>query len=128
MFVALLNPWANPTPSPFKAAWINEFENGLLAYFILYGTVLAVGAMLDSRERLAQQQTEAARLSEQLSKFQLSALRHQIEPHFLFNSLNAIAGLVRETRSEDAITSAGFAVFARENTRALSGPPMQIVG
>jgi two-component system LytT family sensor kinase len=114
LLVALLNPWANPTPSPFKAAWLNEFENGLLAYFILYGTVLAVGAMLDSRERLAQQQTEAARLSEQLSKAQLSVLRHQIEPHFLFNSLNAIAGLVRENRNDDAVSMiAGFSDFLR---------------
>jgi hypothetical protein len=114
LLVALLNPWANPTPSPFKAAWLNEFENGLLAYFILYGTVLAVGSMLDSRERLAQQQTEAARLSEQLSKAQLSVLRHQIEPHFLFNSLNAIAGLVRENRNDDAVSMiAGFSDFLR---------------
>jgi two-component system LytT family sensor kinase len=114
LLVALLNPWANPTPSPFKAAWLNEFENGLLAYFILYGTVLAVGSMLDSRQRLAQQQTEAARLSEQLSKAQLSVLRHQIEPHFLFNSLNAIAGLVRENRNDDAVSMiAGLSDFLR---------------
>ena len=52
--------------------------------------------MLDSRERLALQQTETARLNEQLSKAQLDALRRQIEPHFLFNTLNAVAGLVRE--------------------------------
>jgi LytS/YehU family sensor histidine kinase len=110
----LLNPWANPTPIPFEAAWLKEFENGLLAHFILYGTVLAVGSGLDSRERLAQQQTEAARLSEQLSKAQLRALRHQIEPHFLFNSLNAIAGLVRENRNDDAVSMiAGLSDFLR---------------
>jgi hypothetical protein len=112
LFEALLNPWANPTPTRFEAAWVREFENGLLAYFILYGTVLAVGSMLESRELLAQQQTEAARLSEQLSKAQLSVLRHQIEPHFLFNSLNAIAGLVRENRNDDAVSMiAGFSDF-----------------
>jgi LytS/YehU family sensor histidine kinase len=110
----LLNPWANPIPMPFEAAWLKEFENGLLAHFILYGTVLAVGSMLDSRERLAQQQTEAARLSEQLSKAQLRALRHQIEPHFLFNTLNAIAGLVRENRNDDAVSMiVGFSDFLR---------------
>ena len=114
LFEALLNPWANPTPTRFEAAWLREFENGLLAYFILYGTILAVGSMLDSRERLAQQQTEAARLSEQLSKAQLSVLRHQIEPHFLFNALNAIAGLVRENRNDDAVSMiAGLSGFLR---------------
>jgi two-component system LytT family sensor kinase len=111
----LLNPWAIlPDPGPFTALWSNKFYNGLLSHLILYGTILLVGAMLDSRERLAQQQTEAARLSAQLSKAQLSVLRHQIEPHFLFNTLNAIAGLVREYRNDAAVSMiAGLSDFLR---------------
>jgi two-component sensor histidine kinase len=104
-FEVWLDPWAYPGgPKPFTKTWSLEFYNGLLAYIILYGTLLAVSAMLESRERLAQQQTEAARLSEQLSKSQLSALRRQIEPHFLFNTLNAIAGLVRDHQNETAVS------------------------
>jgi two-component system LytT family sensor kinase len=99
-----LNPWAlSPAPESFAQLWLHKFDNGLLADVILYGVILLVGSMLDSRERLARQQTETARLNEQLSKAQLSALRRQIEPHFLFNTLNAIAGLVREKRNDDAI-------------------------
>ncbi|HZW93842.1 MAG TPA: histidine kinase [Candidatus Eremiobacteraceae bacterium] len=99
-----LNPWAlSPAPESFAQLWLHKFDNGLLADVILYGVILLVGSMLDSRERLARQQTETARLNEQLSKVQLSALRRQIEPHFLFNTLNAIAGLVREKRDDDAI-------------------------
>lgn len=111
----ILDPWTNQGgPTPFSKAWSSEFYNGLLAYFILYGTMLAVASMLDSRERLAQQQTEAARLSEQLSRAQLSALRHQIEPHFLFNTLNAIAGLVRDHRNDAAVSMiAGLSDFLR---------------
>jgi LytS/YehU family sensor histidine kinase len=60
--------------------------------------------MLDYKERLARQQTEAMRLSEQLSTAQLNALRRQIEPHFLFNTLNAIVGLVREGRNDAAVS------------------------
>jgi len=40
---------------------------------------------------------------EQLSKAQLNALRRQLEPHFLFNTLHTIAGLVRDTRKEAAV-------------------------
>jgi LytS/YehU family sensor histidine kinase len=70
--------------------------------------------MLDSRERLSLQQTETARLNEQLSKAQLNALRRQIEPHFLFNTLNAIAGLVREKRNDAAVGMiAGLSDFLR---------------
>jgi two-component system LytT family sensor kinase len=100
----LLNPWAtSPPPGPFADVLFYKFYNGLLACLILYGILLLVGYMLDSRERLALQQTEAARLNEQLSKAQLNALRRQIEPHFLFNTLNAIAGLVREKRNDAAV-------------------------
>ena len=101
----LLNPWAKPgAPDPFLHFWLYKFYNGLLSYVFLYGAILAVTYGLDSRETLARQQTETARLNEQLSKAQLNALRRQIEPHFLFNTLNAIAGLVRERRDDAAVS------------------------
>jgi two-component system LytT family sensor kinase len=111
----LLNPWAlSPGPDPFVQLWWHKFLNGLLGYLFLYGTILLVSYMLDSRSRLALQQTEAARLNEQLSKAQLNALRRQIEPHFLFNTLNAIAGLVREKRNDAAVSMiAGLSDFLR---------------
>jgi two-component system, LytTR family, sensor kinase len=101
----LLNPYAKaPASSAFSKTFWESFYNGLLACFLLYSAILLVSHLLESRERLARQQTEAARLNEQLVKAQLSALRRQIEPHFLFNTLNAIAGLVREKRDDAAIT------------------------
>jgi two-component system, LytTR family, sensor kinase len=99
---------------PFAPLWFDRFDNGILSYLVLYTAVLALGYVLDSRARIAYQQTETARLNEQLSKAQLDALRHQIEPHFLFNSLNAVAGLVREGRNDDAVsTIAGLSDFLR---------------
>ena len=63
---------------------------------------------------MAFQQTETARLNEQLSKAQLNALRQEIEPHFLFNTLNAVAGLVREGRNDVAVSMiAGLSDFLR---------------
>jgi sensor histidine kinase YesM len=111
----MLNPWArSETPEPFVDLWLHKFNSGLLAYVILYGAILLVGYLLDSQQRLAAQETEAARLNEQLSKAQLNALRRQIEPHFLFNTLNAIAGLVREKRNDDAVRMiAGLSDFLR---------------
>jgi two-component system, LytTR family, sensor kinase len=101
----LLNPFAKVTsPEPFVTLWLDKFYNGLLSFTVLYGFILAVSYVLDSRDRLAFQQTESARLSEQLSKAQLNALRRQIEPHFLFNTLNAISGLVREKRNDAAVS------------------------
>src|SRR5215472_12671812 len=100
----LLNPWAySQDPGRFLTLLSHKFWNGLVSFLLLYASVLAISYALEYRERLARQQAETARLNEQLSKAQLSALRRQIEPHFLFNTLNAIAGLVREGRSDDAV-------------------------
>jgi hypothetical protein len=111
----MLNPWAHvPGPEPFAVLWLQKFYNSLLLYVLLYGAILLVSHVLDSRERLALQQTETARLNEQLSKAQLNALRQQIEPHFLFNTLNAIAGLVREKQNDAAVNMiSGLSDFLR---------------
>lgn len=114
-FERILNPWADPSGPGlfFHLLWF-RFFSGLISYLILYVAILGVGYALESRDRLARQQTETARLSEQLSRAQLDSLRRQVEPHFLFNSLNAIAGLVREGRSEAAVTTiAGLSDFLR---------------
>jgi two-component system LytT family sensor kinase len=111
----LFNPYAYSSISGhFVSLWLNKFYNGILSSLVLYAGLLAVSYGLNSRARLARQQTETARLNEELSKAQLHALRQQIEPHFLFNTLNAVAGLVREQRNDDAVTMiAGLSDFLR---------------
>jgi two-component system LytT family sensor kinase len=110
-----LNPWAkNPGPEAFGYLWLHTFYERVLSYSVVYGAILLVSFMLDSRERLANEQTVTARLNEQLSKAQLNALRRQIEPHFLFNTLNAVAALVREKRNDAAVSMiAGLSDFLR---------------
>jgi LytS/YehU family sensor histidine kinase len=61
-------------------------------YFALLGCVHAYSYFVEARTREA----EAARLEAQLSEARLGALRMQLNPHFLFNSLNALSALVRE--------------------------------
>jgi two-component system LytT family sensor kinase len=115
----MLNPWT-PTlpPGAFLDLWRNKSYNQLLVSLIFYGCILLVGYLLESRERLAEQKLEAAQLSEQLAKAQLSALRHQIEPHFLFNALNAVSGLVREGNNDGAVDMiAGLSDLLRHSLR-----------
>lgn len=115
MWEEWLNPWAlKPGPDPFIQLSLNKFYNGMLSTVILYGLLLLVGHILVSQRRFAMQQAETARLNEQLTKAQLNALRRQIEPHFLFNTLNSIAGLVREQRNEAAVNMlVGLSDFLR---------------
>jgi two-component system LytT family sensor kinase len=122
-FQWLLNPYLY-APTPFATLLRVKVLNSLLASFILYGTVVIVGQMLESRARLAAQQMETVRLNEQLSREQFNALRRQIEPHFLFNTLNGIAGLIREDRNEDAVSMiAGLSDFLRH---LLKDSPQQV--
>ena len=101
----LLNPWAISGGSgEFIPLLASKFGADLLSNFVLYVSILAITYVLDSKDRIARQQTETARLNEALSKAQLHALRRQLEPHFLFNALNAISGLVREKRNDDAVS------------------------
>ena len=100
-----LNPFAvTPPPGPYGQLLFTKFYAGFVVCLMLYAAILAVGHLLDAHERLAWARTETARLNEQLSKAQLEALRRQIEPHFLFNTLNSIAGLVREKKNDAAVS------------------------
>ena len=99
----LLDPWSTAGSSVFLRLWIDRIYRTLLQSLLLYVAILGTGYVLYSRERLQQQYMEKLSLSEQLTSAQLQALRSQLEPHFLFNALNAIAGQVRENRNDAAV-------------------------
>jgi len=71
---------------------------GFGVYFALVGIQHSFFYFAQARER----ETQAARLAAQLSEARLGALRMQLNPHFLFNSLNAITVLVRDGNTGDA--------------------------
>jgi sensor histidine kinase YesM len=75
-------------------------------YWAFLGTVLAVENYQKYRERekeAAALQLRAFQLESQLAKAQLQALRMQLNPHFLFNTLHSISALVREDNKTLAI-------------------------
>jgi two-component system, LytTR family, sensor kinase len=67
-------------------------------YFTVLGCVYAFTYFVEAREREA----HASRLAAQLAEARLGALRTQLNPHFLFNSLNALSVLVREPNTPAA--------------------------
>lgn len=104
MLVVRLDPYGRTEPK--QPYWHNvrwHFLEGVVSFLVLYGAILAVNAVLESRARLLRERAATAQLNEQLSKAQLDAVRRQIEPHFLFNTLNAVSSLVRAQRHEDAV-------------------------
>jgi len=99
----LSNPYAYAGADPFGLLWEGKFLGNLVVDVILYGVIVAISTSVNAHNRLWHQRAAGARLSESLAQAQLAALRVQIEPHFIFNSLNAVTGLIREKRDHDAI-------------------------
>jgi signal transduction histidine kinase len=65
---------------------------GVIVYICVAGMAHAVRYFLEARER----EVQLARLSEQLAGARFSALQSQLNPHFLFNTLNTIAVRARD--------------------------------
>jgi two-component system LytT family sensor kinase len=70
-----------------------ELVDNLHLAVLTYWIVLVVMRGLESSRRLREERLRRAELETQLAQSQLQALRTQIQPHFLFNTLNAISAL-----------------------------------
>lgn len=71
----------------------------LATYWVTVGGYYAV----EFYKRYRGEELRAARMREHLTEARLNALRMELNPHFLFNTLNAISGLVRRGESEAAV-------------------------
>jgi two-component system, LytTR family, sensor kinase len=96
----VFNPWGNRQAPTFWGTWSITLLYQALIFLIAYVLILIITYLVDSRESL--------------SKAQLAALRGQMEPHFMFNTLNSIAGLVRDRRNDEAVSMiVGLSEFLR---------------
>jgi hypothetical protein len=84
-------------PGPFDNIVRFEFLDDFMIYLAVLGAAIArdyyrrYQVRLDETRRLS---AESARLQAQLAGARLDALRSQLNPHFLFNTLNAVGALV----------------------------------
>ena len=72
---------------------------GAAVYLCVVGIEHAIRYFIEVRER----EVQVARLSEQLAGARFAALQAQVNPHFLFNTLNTIAVLVRDDDRQGAV-------------------------
>jgi len=68
------------------------FPFGVAVYFAVVGIEHAIRYFEEARDR----ELQMARLSEQITSARFAALQARLNPHFLFNTLNTIAVLVRD--------------------------------
>ena len=77
---------------------INRFGIEIL----IYGFVFGITGIIQSQIRAQRDAMQSLKLQRQLSAAHLRALQMQLEPHFLFNTLNAITTLVELGRQKEA--------------------------
>jgi hypothetical protein len=77
---------------------INRFGIEIL----IYGFVFGIAGVIQSQIRAQRDAIQSLELQRQLSAAHLGALQMQLEPHFLFNTLNAITTLVELDRQKQA--------------------------
>jgi signal transduction histidine kinase len=87
--------------------WVESFGMlNFLTYWAIVGAWLALtyhSRYQASQSKAAQLERDAAQLEASMAEARLDALRMELNPHFLFNTLNAISGLVRRRDYDEAV-------------------------
>ncbi len=78
----------------------NDLMSALISYFDygipLYWIIILLNYAFDYYGRYKENEIRAVQLESQLAHAQLQALKMQLHPHFLFNTLNAISVLIQK--------------------------------
>jgi two-component system, LytTR family, sensor kinase len=92
--------WLVAAESASASTWSWMWHRLFLWFFhwdvLIYAGVLGLVHAIDYNRRLRDRELRASQLETQLNRARLDALRMQLNPHFLFNSLNAVSELVHE--------------------------------
>lgn len=106
-FITLeIDPFDSMGTSP-KAFWprfISRLPGLFGSDLLVYGAVIGICYALDYYRKYREREFLATRLEAQLAQAQLDSLRMQLHPHFLFNTLNNIVGLVRDNKNTAAVS------------------------
>ena len=120
--IVAYSPW-KPVFSGFAEAlqnWSIPFSWGVLIYWSI---LLATNA-IDNNTRCRREKLRNSQVQTALAQAQLQALRLQLEPHFLFNTLHSISDLVLQDAEKAVEMIARLGDFLRFT---LDGPKEEII-
>ena len=88
-------------------SYVSALGGGLLFQYLsqllIYFGLLGIGHAVLYQRRLAWRERQSVVLEAELGAARLQALRAQLQPHFLFNTLHTVGGLVRADQKAEAI-------------------------
>jgi two-component system LytT family sensor kinase len=103
----LLVPYDRMNPTSFTRAFTSTAFFQMPTELVLYALVALSAHALDYYARDRAREVRSAQLESSLAEARLHALELQIQPHFLFNTLNAVSALVRTGQPKDAVRMIG---------------------
>ena len=92
-FNAVLNPLRLRTHAPLSPTLIRIVTLNFPIDFLAYWAIIGIAYALHFYSRSQQHDLAAAQLQANLAEARLRSLRAQLNPHFLFNTLNAVSAL-----------------------------------
>jgi two-component system, LytTR family, sensor kinase len=101
--------WVKPfdnmgdSPKEFWPRFLSRVPGSFGSDLLIYAGVIGVFYAFDYYRKYREREVVAMRLEAQLAQAQLDSLRMQLHPHFLFNTLNNIVGLVRDNKNSAAV-------------------------
>jgi len=111
-----------------KASWLRSVLVSLDYGVLLYGIVLLIHYAVKYYARYQEGRVKASQLEARLAQAQLTSLKMQLHPHFLFNTLHSISTLVNEDPEAAEAMIARLSELLRlslENTGAQEVPLSQ---
>ena len=100
--VGLVCTVAKQLADTFSATAITGISRGPTTFmkihvsFLTYWAIVGITYAVEHYQKYRERELQAAQLQTALARAQVQSLQMQLNPHFLFNTLNAIAALMRE--------------------------------
>jgi sensor histidine kinase YesM len=92
-----------PIESRFAAVYVDELFYNVTSY----AAVIVIANAVAYARQLTERRTRAIELEHELTRTRLAALELQLRPHFLFNTLHSVTGLIRAGEPTAAIEMIG---------------------
>ncbi|NND71576.1 MAG: sensor histidine kinase [Rhodothermales bacterium] len=83
----------------YRVHFMTRIHSNILSYW----TVIGVYYAFDYYRKYRSREQQASQLEVRLAEANLRALKMQLHPHFLFNTLNSVAALVRKNDNRTAV-------------------------